>query len=92
MTTTNDNVNPGRSIQDSGAGSRSIGTASICRASMPTAESASKTRQATSAKNAKTVSNGVALKRQKAVHKGLEKKQKAGTGTGRSKRSKKKKT
>lgn len=83
-------------IQESGTGSRSVDTASTCRASMPTAEPASKTavrksstRPTTSPNNAKTVSNGVALKREKAVHKGLEKKQKAGTGTGRSKRSKK---
>lgn len=84
----------GRSIQESGTGSRSVGT--VSRASMPTTKPAIKTvvrksatRSVTSPTNVGTVSNGVALKRQKAVHKGLEKKQKVGTGTGRLKRSKK---
>lgn len=85
----------GRSIQESGTGSRSVGT--VSRASMPTTKPAIKTvvrksatRSVTSPTNVGTVSNGgVALKRQKAVHKGLEKKQKVGIGTGRLKRSKK---
>lgn len=83
-----------RSIQESGTSSRSVGTAS--RASLPTERPEIKTvvrknatRSVTSPTNAGTVSTGVALKQQKVVYKGLEKKQKAGADTGKLKRSKK---